>query len=96
MSHISEEEMRIWGNRKIPGYTGDPGQRGQKASQIQRDKAWRKRNDALNKAMNDLNKILDPPIPPGQQSGRPRPVPTPRRPVPMPTPTYKKSGPGYA
>ena len=64
MSHISEEEMRIWGNRKIPGYTGDPGQRGQRSSAVVQRKRW-------NKLLNDLNALFS--IPPGQQPGRRKP-----------------------
>lgn len=65
MSHITEEEMRKWGNRKIPGYTGDPGQRGQRSSPDVKRKRW-------NKLLSDLDALFNPPIPPGQQPGRPR------------------------
>ena len=85
---IEEDILRQWGSRKISGYTGDPGQRGQRSSAIVKRKRW-------NKLLNNLNAIFS--IPPGQQPGRPRPKPKPKsKPVPMPTPTYKKSGPGYA
>ena len=63
---IEDEILRQFGTRKISGHTGDPGQRGQRSSTVVKRKRW-------NKLLDDLDAIFNPPIPPGQQSGRRKP-----------------------
>jgi len=51
----------MWGNRKIAGYTGDPGQRGARASAVAQAKRVKKMNEELNKIFQDLQDFINPP-----------------------------------